>query len=326
MAKKPFRYSILEAVAREMRADPSLCYFWEYSNPVATLPTGETINIRDEFGPVRTSWRGWPLDETWYAGVATGIAATGVRVVFELPTMTTVFPFEYIFNQIANFRMMMGGQLNMPVTIWIGGASRGGGSAQQHSQVGQEALYANVPGLKVVVPSDAYQAAGLMTAALRDPDPVVFYAYGAVGSGEQPDVPDEAFTVPIGKANVISEGKDIAVMSWGPAIVDTKAALVELAKEGIVPTLVDVRSIKPFDSATINEVAKKVGKVLVVEHGYWTNGFSAHVVADIAQRSPGVQVARITFPDAAGPAAAEMINWLRPDAPKIISAVKQMLA
>jgi pyruvate dehydrogenase E1 component beta subunit len=238
--------------------------------------------------------------------------------------MTTVFPFEYIFNQVGNFRMMMGGQLTMPMVIWIDGAARAGGSAQQHSQVGQEALYANVPGLKVVVPSDAYNAAGLMTAAIRDPDPVVFWYYPEIGSGEQPDVPDNAYTVPLNKAEVMQQGTDITIATWSPAIVDVRKALPELA--GISVELVDVRSMKPFDSATVNASAKKTGKVLVVEHGYWTNGFSAHVVADIAQKSPGVKVGRITFPDAAGPAAAEMIQWLRPDAPKIVAAVKQMLA
>jgi pyruvate dehydrogenase E1 component beta subunit len=324
MPQKPFRYAVLEAVAREMRANPEMSYFYEYQRPVATLPTGEVLNLREEFGDLRTSGPGWPLDETWYIGAATGLTATGIPVVVELPSMTTVFPFEYVFNQVGNFRMMMGGQLSMPMVIWIDGAARAGGSAQQHSQVGQEALYANVPGLKVVVPSDAYNAAGLMTAAIRDPDPVVFYQYPEVASGEQPDVPDEAYTIPLDKAEVTQEGTDITIVTWAPAIVDVRKALPELS--GVSVEVVDARAIKPFDSATINASAKKTGKVLVVEHGYWTNGFSAHVVADIAQNSPGVRVARITFPDAAGPAAREMINWLRPDAPKIVSAVKQLMA
>jgi pyruvate dehydrogenase E1 component beta subunit len=326
MPQKPYRYAVLEAVAREMRANPEMGYFYEYQSPVATLPTGQVLNLRKEFGDLRTSGPGWPLDETWYVGAATGLTATGIPVVVELPSMTTVFPFEYVFNQVGNFRMMMGGQLSMPMVLWIDGASRAGGSAQQHSQVGQEALYANVPGLKIVVPSDAYNAAGLMTAAIRDPDPVVFYSYPEIASGEQPDVPDDAYTIALDKAEVTQEGTDITIATWAPAIVDVRKALPELEAAGIKSEVVDVRSIKPFDSATVNASAKKTGKVLVVEHGYWTNGFSAHVVADIAQNSPGVRVARITFPDAAGPAAREMINWLRPDAPKIVSAVKTLMA
>src|SRR5581483_5696575 len=155
MSKKPYRYAVLEALAFEMRKNPELCYFYEYQSPVASLPTGEILNLWKEFGDLRTSAQGWPLDEAWYVGAATGMTAAGVPVVVELPSMTTVYPFEYIFNQVGNFRMMTGGQYNMPMVIWLDGAARAGGSAQQHSQVGQEALYANVPGLKVVVPSDA---------------------------------------------------------------------------------------------------------------------------------------------------------------------------
>ncbi len=325
MAKKPYRYSVLEVVAREMRANKTMCYFFEYQSPIASLPTGEILNLWKEFGTDRTSGQGWPLDEAWYIGASTGLAATGVPVVVELPSMTTVFPLEYIFNQVGNLRMMTGGQGHLNMVIWIDGAARAGGSAQQHSQVGQEALYANIPGLKIVIPSDAYQAAGLMSAAIHDPDPVIFYDYPEVASGEQPDVPDQAYDIEIGKANVVQQGKDITLAAWAPATVDVKKALPELQKAGISVEYIDVRTIKPLDEATIAASLKKTGRLLVVEHGYWTNGFSANVVATAAQAVPGAKVARITFPDAAGPAATEMINWLRPDAPKIIDAVKKMM-
>lgn len=325
MAKKPFRYAVLEVVGREMRANKELCYFYEYQSPTATLPTGEILNLWKEFGDVRTSAQGWPLDETWYVGAATGLAATGIPVVVELPSMTTVFPFEQIFNQVGNFRMMTGGQYNMPIVIWIDGAARAGGSAQQHSQVGQEALYANIPGLKVVAPSNAYDAAGLMAAAIHDPDPVIYWNYSEVASGDQPDVPDEAFEVEIGKAAVRQEGKDVTLVAWAPATVDVAKALPDLAKAGLSVEFIDLRTIKPFDEATVLASAKKTGKLFVVDHGYWTNGFSANVLAIAAQKVPGLQVARITFPDAAGPASKEMIGWMRPDAPKIVSAVTQFV-
>jgi pyruvate dehydrogenase E1 component beta subunit len=325
MAKKPFRYAVLEVVGREMRANKELCYFYEYQSPTATLPTGEILNLWKEFGDVRTSAQGWPLDETWYVGAATGLAATGIPVVVELPSMTTVFPFEQIFNQVGNFRMMTGGQYNMPIVIWIDGAARAGGSAQQHSQVGQEALYANIPGLKVVAPSNAYDAAGLMAAAIHDPDPVIYWNYSEVASGEQPDVPDDAFEVPIGKAAVRQEGKDVTLVAWAPATVDVDKALPDLQKAGLSVEYIDLRTIKPFDEATVLASAKKTGKLFVVDHGYWTNGFSANVLAIAAQKVPGLQVARITFPDAAGPASKEMIGWMRPDAPKIVAAVTQFV-
>jgi pyruvate/2-oxoglutarate/acetoin dehydrogenase E1 component len=170
MPIKPYRYAILEAVANEMRKNKEMCYFWEYQSPVGTLASGTILNLWKEFGDVRTSAQGWPLDETWYVGVTTGLGSAGVPVVMELPGMTSVFCFEYVFNQIANFRMMTGGQAAMPIVIWQDAPSRAGGSAQQHTQVGIEAYYAPIPGLKIVIPNDAYQAAGLMTAAIRDPD------------------------------------------------------------------------------------------------------------------------------------------------------------
>lgn len=325
MSKKPYRYSILEAVANEMRKNKEMCYFYEYESPIATLPTGEVLNLWKEFGDLRTSAQGWPLDEAWYVGVATGLGAAGVRVVLELPSMTTVFAFEQIFNQIGNIRMMTGGQASMPVVIWQDGAARAGGSAQQHSQVGWEAMYASIPGLKIVAPSNAYDAAGLMTAAIHDPDPVLFCDYSEVASGEQPDVPDQPYEVPIGQAAVRQEGKDITLVAWSPATVDAQKALPDLAKAGLSVEYIDLRTIKPLDEATLVASVKKTGKLLVVDHGYWTNGFSANVVAVAAQKVPGAKVARITFPDAAGPAAKEMIGWMRPDAPKIVAAVTALV-
>jgi len=308
-----------------MAANKDMCYFYEYQSPIASLPTGEIINLRTQFGEVRTSGVGWALDEAWYIGCATGVACAGARVVVELPSMTTVFPFEQIFNQVGNLRMMTGGQGNLPMVIWIDGAARAGGSAQQHSQVGQEALYANIPGLIVVAPSDAYQAAGLMSTALKSPDPVVFYDYPEVESGEQPDMPDQPFDIPFGKLNVVHPGTQLTIAAWAPAIVDAKAALAGLDKVGIDAELIDMRSIKPMDEAGLAASVKKTGRLLVVEHGYWTNGFSANVVAVAAQKVPGAKVGRITFPDAAAPNSSEMVAWMRPDAPKIVAAAQQVM-
>jgi len=328
MAKKPYRYAVLEAVANEMRENPHMCYFYEYQSPVAVSPLGDILNLAKEFGPVRTSGDrgGWPLDEAWYAGAATGVALLGIPVVAELPSMTTTMPLEFIYNQTANFSMMTGGQVNVPIVLWMDGAGRGGGSAQQHSQVGQEAMYANIPGLKIVCPSNAYDAAGLMTAAIRDPDPVQFWDYGEVAAGEQPDVPDEPYEVPIGEAVVRQEGTDLTLLAWAPATVDVAKALPDIEAAGISVEYIDPRTLKPLDVETIVDSVKKTGKLLVVEHGYWTNGYSANVIAEVAQNLDGAILRRITFPDAAGPADGGMIRWMRPDAPKILEAVQKVAA
>jgi pyruvate dehydrogenase E1 component beta subunit len=311
-----------------MRANPNMCYFYEYQSPVAVSPAGDILNLAREFGPVRTSGDrgGWPLDEAWYVGCGTGIAMLGIPVVVELPSMTTVMPAEFIFNQTANMSMMTGGQVNVPLVMWMDIAGRGGGSAQQHSQVGQEAMYANIPGLKIVCPSNAYDAAGLMYASIRDPDPVMFFDAREVAAGEQPDVPDEPYEVPIGPGVVRQEGTDLTLVAWAPATVDVNKALPDIEAAGISVEYIDPRTLKPLDVATIAASVEKTGKLLVVDHGYWTCGFAANVVAEVAQVVDGAICRRITFPDAAGPAAGEMIQWLRPDAPKILQAVETMAA
>ncbi len=177
MAKKSYNYAQLEAVAQEMRADPEMVYYYEYQRPVTTSLTGEVLDLVKEFGGIRTSGRGWPIDESWIAGAAIGAAAAGSKAIARLPSMAQVFALEYVYNQAGKLRSMTGGQANMPFVLWVDGAGRRRGSAGQHTDVGVEALYANLPGIKVVVPSNAYDAKGLLISAIRDPDPVVYIDY-----------------------------------------------------------------------------------------------------------------------------------------------------
>ena len=326
MAVKPYAYAVLEAVAQEMRADPYMAFFWEYSAPVATLPSGQILDLAKEFGIPRTSGLGWAIDETWIWGTAAGYAMTGQKVVARVPSMANVFAIEYVFEQIGKLRHMTGGQANMPLVLWADGAGRVRGSAGQHADAGQETLYANLPGVKVVVPSNAYDAKGLMVAAIRDPDPVVYFDYAEVRSTAPLDVPDDPYEVPIGKAAVRQEGKDLTIVSWAPATVDVEKALPEIQKAGISAEYIDLRSLKPMDTDTLVASVQKTKRLLVVEHGHYTAGFSAHVVAEAAQRVPGAKFMRITFPDAPPPGAQVMIQWLRPDPPKILDAAKRMVA
>jgi pyruvate dehydrogenase E1 component beta subunit len=325
MAKKSYNYAQLEAVAQEMRANPDMVYFYEYQVPTATLPTGEVLDLVKEFGEMRTSGRGWPIDETWIAGAAIGAAAAGSKAIARMPTMAPIYAIEYVQNQAGKIRSMTGGQTSMPFVLWQDGAGRSRGAAGQHTDVGVESLYAQLPGVKVVVPSDAFDAKGLLIAAIRDPDPVVYMDYGEVKAGDQPDVPDEAYEVPIGKAVVRQPGKDLTIIAWAPATVDVKRALPEIAKAGISVEFVDPRTLKPLDVETIVASARKTKRVIVVEHGHYTAGFGAHVVAEIAQAVPGVKIRRLAFPDVPGPGSAEMMAWLRPDAPKIVDASIQIM-
>jgi pyruvate dehydrogenase E1 component beta subunit len=239
--------------------------------------------------------------------------------------MAGIYAIEYVYNQAGKLRSMTGGQASMPFVLWQEGGGRTRGSAGQHTEVGQEALYANLPGVKVVVPSDAYDAKGLLIAAIRDPDPVVYYDYGEVKSGDQPDVPDEAYEVPLGKAAVRQQGKDLTIVAWAPATVDVKRALPELAKAGISVEYIDPRTLKPLDVETLAASVKKTRRLLVVEHGHYTGGFGSHVIAEAVQAVPGIKARKISFPDVPGPGAGGMMSWLRPDAPKIVDAAMQIM-
>ena len=325
MAKKPYAYAQLEGVAQEMRKNKDMVFFYEYETPIATSPTGEVLDLTKEFGTLRTSGRGWAIDETWLVGSAIGVAAAGSPAIVRIPSMASIFAIEYIYNQAGKLRSMTGGQASMPFVLWQGGGGRSKGSAGQHTEVGQEALYANLPGVKVVVPSNAYDAKGLLIASIRDPDPVVYFDYPEVKSGDQPDVPDDAYEVPLGKAVVRQPGKDLTLVAWAPATVDVKRALPMIAQAGISVEYIDPRSLKPLDVDTLVASAKKTGRLLVVEHSHYTNGFGSHVIAEVVQAAPGVKAKKIAFPDVPGPGAQGMMSWLRPDAPKILDAARQLM-
>jgi pyruvate/2-oxoglutarate/acetoin dehydrogenase E1 component len=325
MPKKSYSYALLEAVAQEMRASPDMVFFYEYQSPTATLPTGEVLDLAKEFGNKRTSGRGWPIDEQWIVGVSIGAAAAGSKAVARIPTMAPIYAIEYVQNQAGKIRSMTGGQASMPFVLWQDGAGRSRGSAGQHTDVGMEAFYAQCPGVKVVAPSNAYDAKGLMIASIRDPDPVVYLDYSEVKAGEQPDVPDDAYEVPLGKAVVRQPGSDLTVVAWAPATVDVQRALPQIAKAGISVEFIDPRTLKPLDVETIAASVRKTRRLLVVEHGHYTNGFGSHVIAEVVQQVSGVRVRKLAFPDVPGPGSAEMMTWLRPDAPKILDAAIQMV-
>ncbi len=324
MARKSYYYAQLEAVAQEMRADPEMAYYYEYQKPTTIGPDGTVFDLVGEFGTLRTSGRGWPIDESWIAGVAIGMAAAGSKVIARLPSMAQIFAIEYVYNQAGKLRSMTGGQASMPFVLWVDGAGRRRGSAGQHTDVGAEALFANLPGVKVVVPSNAYDAKGLLVAAIRDPDPVVYLDYPEVKSGNQPEVPDEAYEVPFGEAVVRRRGSHLTLVAWAPATVDARRAVDQLARSGISAEFIDPRSLKPLDVGTIVASVRKTRRLLVVEHGHYTAGFGAHVVAEVAEAVPGARVKRLAFPDVPGPGSAKMMEWLRPDAPKIVDAAVQL--
>jgi pyruvate dehydrogenase E1 component beta subunit len=245
-------------------------------------------------------------------------------VVAKFPYQAELFFVEYVYNQIGKIRSMTGGQAGMTIVIWISGSRRGQCSSGQHTDVGCEVVYAYMAGIKVVDPSNAYDA--------RDSDrrnprsrPRSLSRLQRVASGDQPDVPDEAYEVPIGKAVVRQEGKDLTIVAWAPATVDVAIALPNIAKAGISAEYIDPRTLKPLELDTLVTSAKKTGRMLVVDHGNYTASFSSHVIAEVVQKVPGVKCAKIAYPDAPGPGNAGMMAWMRPDAPKILDAAQKIM-
>lgn len=324
MVNKPSNFAILEAIQHEMQNDPHMTMLYEYQRPVGVGPMGNVIDLYAEFGDMRIPDWG-PIDEEWFVGGAAGIAMTGVRAIAHLPSMCTLRSFELVFNQVGKLRHMTGGQVNMPLVIWQDAAGRNPGMAGQHADAGQEALYASIPGIKVVVPSNPHDAKGLMTAALNDNDPVIFFHYPGI-DGNQADVPDEQYMVAIGEAAIRQEGTDLTVVGYGPAAVEIQRAVPGFAEAGISAEIIDPRTIKPMPIADIIASVEKTGRLLVVDHGHETLGTAAEVIARVAIAVPGSRLARSTFPDAPPPGAREMITWMTPDAPKIVDAAKLLMA
>jgi len=324
MAPKPGNFAILEGIRGEMLNDPHITMLYEYQRPTAVSASGQVIDLYKEFGPVRIPDWG-PIDEEWFVGAAQGLAMAGVRSIAHVPSMCTVRCFDLVFNQMGKLRHMTGGQVNMPMVLWQDAAGRNAGMAGQHADAGQEALYAAIPGVKVVVPSNPYDAKGLMISALRDADPVVFFHYAGINN-VQIDVPDDQYTVAIGEANVLQEGTDLTIVGVGPAVIEMNKAVDGLKEAGISAELIDLRTIKPLPIDTIIASVRKTGKLLAVDHGHETLGTPAEIIARVAMAVPGTKLARITFPDAPPPGSREIISWMTPDAPKIVEAARKVVA
>ncbi len=315
--------AINEATRQMMEADPSVFLLGQGVNSpwyVGNTTTG----LKDRFGPERVF--DTPISENAVTGAAIGAALAGMRPVVIHPRMDfALLAVEQIVNQAANWRYMFGGHIGVPV-VMRAIINRGGEQAAQHSQAFQ-ALYAHIPGLKVVMPATAYDAKGLLIAAIRDEDPVIYiddrwlYAYSD-------DVPEELYEVPIGKAALRRSGSDVTVVATSYMTQEALKAAADLAGAGIEIEVIDVRTLKPLDDALIFQSVAKTGRLVVADAAWLTCGFAAEVAARVVCEvfaSLKAPILRVALPDTPAPMSASLEKVYYPAAKDIITAVQKLL-
>lgn len=277
MREITYAQAINEAMREEMRKDENVFLMGEDVGLYGGA-FGVSVGMFQEFGEERV--RDTPISEAVIAGAAAGAAVTGMRPIAEImfsDFMTIAM--DQLVNQAAKMRYMFGGKAKVPMVIRTPGGS-GTGAAAQHSQ-SLEAWFCHVPGLKVVIPSTPYDAKGLLKAAIQDDNPVVFIEQKLLYRKKGP-VPEEEYTIPLGKADIKRMGKDLTIISYGRMIPPCLEVAEEVAKDGIEVEVVDPRTLLPLDRETLIASAIKTGKVLIVHEAVKTGGFGGEIAAVIA--------------------------------------------
>jgi pyruvate/2-oxoglutarate/acetoin dehydrogenase E1 component len=283
-----------------------------------------TVGLIDRFGPKRVI--DTPVSENGITGTAVGAALAGMRPIVVHPRMDFMYyAMDQIANQAANWYYMFGGQSSIPLTIWAI-VNRGGEQAAQHSQ-SLQAIFTHIPGLKVVMPSTPYEAKGLLTASIADDHPVVFIDERWLDNipGE---VPEEIYSVPLGKGIIKREGKDVTLAATSYMVTEAIKAAASLEKDGIDVEVIDPRSLKPLDESLLLASVKKTGRLIIADGGWKTCGVGAELAAIVAEKALNclkAPIVRVALPDAPAPASRTLEKAYYPDAKDIMTAVKQVL-
>lgn len=317
-----FREAICEAMSEEMRRDESIYLMGE---EVAEYNGAYKASkgMLDEFGPKRVI--DTPISELGFAGISVGAAMNGNRPIVEFMTFNfSLVGIDQIINNAAKMRQMSGGQFNIPI-VFRGPTASAGQLAATHSQA-FENWYANCPGLKVVVPSNPYDAKGLLKSAIRDNDPVIFMESEQM-YGDKGEVPEGEYTIPLGVADIKREGKDITIVSFGKIIKEAYIAAEKLSKEGIECEIIDLRTVRPMDHQTIFNSVKKTNRLVILEEA-WPFGSVASEITYQVQENVfdylDAPIQRITTADTPAPYSPVLLaEWL-PNADDVIKAVRKV--
>jgi len=315
--------AVNDALRVEMRKDPDVVVLGEDVGKFGGVFRA-TQGLQEEFGADRVI--DTPLAEGGIIGTAVGMALYGLKPVPEIQFADFIFPaFDQIVNEAAKYRYRSGGQYECPMVIRTpyGGGIKGG---HYHSQ-SPEALFVHTPGLKVVVPSNPYDAKGLLISAIRDRDPVIFFEPKRVYRAAKGEVPEGEYALPMGQAAVTREGRQVTLVAWGAMWHEADQAAREAAAEGIDCEVIDLRSLQPLDVDTLAASVRKTGRAVVVHEAPRTCGFGAELVALLQERcflSLEAPIARVTGFDTPFPYTLEM-EYL-PRAPRILKAVREVVS
>jgi acetoin:2,6-dichlorophenolindophenol oxidoreductase subunit beta len=329
-----FRDAVNEAMRLEMRRDPTVILFGEDVAGGATLPhmegenkeawggvLGVTQGLASEFG--RNRVLDTPISESAFIGAAVGAASTGLRPVAELMFVDFLgVCFDQIFNQGAKLRYMFGGKAQVPMVVrtMIGAGLR---TAAQHSEC-LYSIFAHIPGVKSVVPATPYDAKGLLTSAIRDNDPVMFFEHKLLYDIEG-EVPEDNYTVPLGVADIKRQGKDATIVTLGRMVHLALEAAEKLANDGVDVEVVDLRSISPLDSNAVLESVKKTHRLLVVDEDYPRCSVATDVIALVADQVFDYLDApckMITAPHTPVPFSPALEDVYIPNADTIVETIK----
>lgn len=328
MSKPAAPITLIEAITQALA--------WEMANDGDVLVLGEdvgvnggvfraTAGLQQRFGDQRVL--DTPLDETTIAGLTVGLAAQGMKPVAEVQFDGFVYPMlDHIVCHAALLRTRTRGRLTCPMVLRVpwGGGIR----APEHHSEANESLFTNVPGLRVVLPSSPARAYGLLLAAIRDPDPVIFMEPKRIYRQYKELVPDDGEALPLDVCFVLRDGSDVTLVTWGAHVKETLEAADALAAEGISAEVIDVATLKPLDFDTIHESVRKTGRCVIVHEAARTAGFGAEIAAQLAEKAMYdllAPVERVTGYDVPIPLFRLEMKYL-PSVEKIVAAVKRTLA
>ena len=323
MREVQFREALREAMSEEMRRDPRVFLMGE---EVAEYNGAYKVSqgMLDEFGPKRVI--DTPIAELGFAGVGVGAAINGLRPIIEFMTFNfSLVAIDQVINSAAKILSMSGGQYSCPI-VFRGPTGNAGQLGAQHSQ-NFENWFANTPGLKVVVPFTPYDAKGLLKTSIRDEDPVIFME-SELMYGDKGEVPAEEYLIPLGQADVKRSGTDVTIVSFGKIMKVALAAAAEMGKDGISCEVVDLRTVRPIDYATVVESVKKTNRLVIVEEAWPLSSIATEITYHVQKHAfdyLDAPIQRVNSFDAPLPYAPTLIEAILPNVEKTVRAIKAVM-